>query len=103
VRQSAAEIHHGYPNIIISHSMGGLVTRHALAGEGGGAVAAKVLGVVHGAQPVHGAPDAYHRAIAGTGAEGLLGRITSEVLGPDGPHIPIQPPAHDPAFQQRQA
>jgi hypothetical protein len=73
--------------IIISHSMGGLVTRHALAGEGGGAVAAKVLGVVHGAQPVHGAPDAYHRAIAGTGAEGFLGRIASEVLGPDGPHM----------------
>ena len=58
--------------IIISHSMGGLVTRHALAGEGGGAVAAKVLGVVHGAQPVHGAPDAYHRAIAGTGRKASL-------------------------------
>ncbi|NCC06329.1 MAG: hypothetical protein EOM37_20300, partial [Proteobacteria bacterium] len=56
--------------IIISHSMGGLVTRYALAGEGGEALAKKVLGVVHGAQPVHGAPDAYHRAIAGTGAEG---------------------------------
>ena len=52
--------------------MGGLVTRHALAGEGGGAVAAKVLGVVHGAQPVHGAPDAYHRAIAGTGRKASL-------------------------------
>jgi hypothetical protein len=73
--------------IIISHSMGGLVTRYALAGEGGEALAKKVLGVVHGAQPVHGAPDAYHRAIAGTGAEGLLGRVVSEVLGPSGPHM----------------
>lgn len=73
--------------IIVSHSMGGLVTRHALAGEGGEALAEKVLGVVHGAQPVHGAPDAYHRTIAGTGAEGILGRIASEVLGPDGPHM----------------
>ena len=73
--------------IIISHSMGGLVTRHALAGEGGEALAEKVLGVVHGAQPVHGAPDAYHRAIAGTGSEDILGRIASEVLGPDGPHM----------------
>ncbi len=73
--------------IIISHSMGGLVTRYALAGEGGEALAKKVLGVVHGAQPVHGAPDAYHRAIAGTGAEGMLGRIVSEVLGPSGPHM----------------
>jgi hypothetical protein len=73
--------------IIISHSMGGLVTRYALAGEGGEALAKKVLGVVHGAQPVHGAPDAYHRAIAGTGAEGILGRIVSEVLGPSGPHM----------------
>jgi hypothetical protein len=73
--------------IIISHSMGGLVTRYALAGAGGEAVAEKVLGVVHGAQPVHGAPDAYHRAIAGTGAKGFLGRIVSEVLGPSGPHM----------------
>jgi len=73
--------------IIISHSMGGLVTRYALAGKGGEALAKKVLGIVHGAQPVHGAPDAYHRAIAGTGAAGILGRIVSEVLGPSGPHM----------------
>ncbi len=73
--------------IIISHSMGGLVTRSALAGEGGEVLAEKVLGVIHGAQPVHGAPDAYHRMIAGTGAEGILGRAVSEVLGPDGPHM----------------
>ena len=73
--------------IIISHSMGGLVTRYALAGEGGESIVDKVLGVVHGAQPVHGAPDAYHRMIAGTGAEGLVGRIVSEVLGPNGPHM----------------
>lgn len=73
--------------IIVSHSMGGLVTRYALAGTGGQSISKKVLGVIHGAQPVHGAPDAYHRMIAGTGAEGILGRAVSEVLGPNGPHM----------------
>jgi len=84
--------------IIVSHSMGGLVSRYALAGEGGAALAERVLGVVHGAQPVHGAPDAYHRQIAGTGG-GILNWDISRVLGSDGPHITAIFP-HSPAALQ---
>ena len=84
--------------IIVTHSMGGLVSRYALAGEGGAALAERVLGVVHGAQPVHGAPDAYHRQIAGTGG-GILNWATSRVLGSDGSHIAAIFP-HSPAALQ---
>ncbi|HCU69879.1 MAG TPA: hypothetical protein DGF30_11835 [Desulfomicrobium sp.] len=84
--------------IIVTHSMGGLVSRYALAGEGGAALAERVLGVVHGAQPVHGAPDAYHRQIAGTGG-GILNWAISRVLGSDGPHITAIFP-HSPAALQ---
>jgi len=73
--------------IIVTHSMGGLVARYALAGEGRDALADKVLGVIHGAQPVHGAPDAYHRQIAGTGAENFIGKIASRVMGASGEHM----------------
>lgn len=73
--------------IIVTHSMGGLVARYALAGEGGDALEEKVLGVIHGAQPVHGAPDAYHRQIAGTGAENFIGKAASRVMGASGEHM----------------
>ena len=50
----------------------------------------KVLGVIHGAQPVHGAPVAYRRMIAGQEVDGffnILGMLGAWVLGPDGPSI----------------
>lgn len=48
--------------IVITHSMGGLVTRWAV--EKGGAKD-KVLGVIHGVQPATGSPGAYWRMKAG--------------------------------------
>jgi len=85
--------------IIVTHSMGGLVTRSALAGEGGDGLADKVLGVIHGAQPVHGAPDAYHRQIAGTGAENFIGKVASRVMGASGEHMTAIAP-HAPGILQ---
>jgi pimeloyl-ACP methyl ester carboxylesterase len=76
--------------IIVTHSMGGLVTRWALGDRNAGDVADKVLGVIHGAQPVHGAPVAYRRMIAGQEVDGffdVLGMLGAWVLGPDGPSI----------------
>lgn len=64
--------------IIVTHSMGGLVGRRAaqkLAGMGGGttekAGAGTILGVVHGVQPVGGAPVVYRRFRAGTEVHGF--------------------------------
>ncbi|KGK43013.1 hypothetical protein LH51_02535 [Nitrincola sp. A-D6] len=69
--------------IIITHSMGGLVSRaytQLLGGEG------KVHGVIHGAQPCDGAPDAYKRMLAG--AEGnarfVLGANQAQVTATAG-------------------
>ncbi|WP_269509187.1 esterase/lipase family protein [Burkholderia sp. IMCC1007] len=64
--------------IIVTHSMGGLVGRRAaqkLAGMGEGttekAGAGTILGVVHGVQPVGGAPIVYRRFRAGTEVHGF--------------------------------
>ena len=76
--------------ILVTHSMGGLVTRWALGGKDAGDVAGKVLGVIHGAQPVHGAPVAYRRMIAGQEFDGffdVLGMLGAKVFGKDGPSI----------------
>jgi len=50
--------------IIVTHSMGGLVARALIAPAIGG-LAAKVLGVIHGAMPATGAPAAYKRMRCG--------------------------------------
>ncbi|MBC9132012.1 hypothetical protein FcAc13_11945 [Frischella sp. Ac13] len=71
--------------IIITHSMGGLVSRcytQALGGED------KVLGVIHGVQPATGAVAAYTRMKRGTEVNsGFFGKpvaaITENVLGKD--------------------
>jgi hypothetical protein len=70
--------------ILVTHSMGGLVARFALGGEGGESIADKVLGVIHGAQPVHGAPAAYRRQICGFEGSGFF---ESRVLGKSGPDV----------------
>jgi hypothetical protein len=66
--------------ILITHSMGGLVSRSAsnLHGAEG-----HVLGIVHGVQPVTGSPAAYWRMKAGF--EGL--GPSSRVLGNSGPTV----------------
>ena len=67
--------------ILVTHSMGGLVSRSACMLHG---AASKVLGIIHGVQPVTGAPVAYWRMKAGferTG--GLVGILTAWMLGDD--------------------
>lgn len=67
--------------ILVTHSMGGLVARAACSLAG---AAAKVLGVIHGVQPAHGAAAAYWRMKAGFEASGISGTIASRFLGPTG-------------------
>lgn len=69
--------------LMISHSMGGLVTRAFIAGFG----KEKILGVIHGAQPAMGAPAAYRRQKAGFEAHGFMDSIISMVLGNNGPKV----------------
>ena len=69
--------------ILISHSMGGLVTRTAseISGAQG-----KIAGIVHGVQPVNGAPGAYWRMKAGFEGFDSLGMV-QRALGNDGPKV----------------
>lgn len=66
--------------ILVSHSMGGFVTRAAVHPSFGNA-ADKVLGIVHGENPANGAAAAYHHCRSGYGGvSGLvLGRNAAQV------------------------
>jgi len=71
--------------ILVSHSMGGYVTRYAAK-----QVPDKVLGVVHGVQPVAGAPVVYRRFRAGTETGGLFdieGMAVASIIGWDAADI----------------
>ena len=70
--------------IIVSHSMGGLVTRACVSLLGD---KTRVLGVIHGAQPAMGAPVAYRRQKAGFESHSFIESIASLVLGKDGPNV----------------
>jgi hypothetical protein len=72
--------------ILISHSMGGLVTRAAAKLAGG---EGSILGIVHGVQPAWGAAAAYWRIKAGFEGGGIAGRLASRFLGSSGPHTTI--------------
>lgn len=63
--------------ILVTHSMGGLVARRLaqLAED-------KIAGVVHGVQPVNGAPAVYRRFVAGTEGSGLEA-LVAIVIGRD--------------------
>ena len=78
--------------ILISHSMGGLVTRAASTLAGG---EGKILGIVHGVQPAWGAAAAYWRIKAGFEGGGIAGRIASRFLGSSGPHTTHPDPYTD--------
>lgn len=54
--------------VLVTHSMGGLVARHACHAQGGKA-GSKVKGVVHVVQPVNGAVQAYRRFAEGVEAD----------------------------------
>lgn len=66
--------------IVVTHSMGGLVARAAAMAHG---AAGKVLGIVHGVQPIDGAAAFYKRLAAGFQHEGWgVPWATSHILGP---------------------
>ncbi len=74
--------------ILVSHSMGGLVTRSCVLHSGD--AEAKTLGIIHGAQPATGAPAAYRRMRAGfeppnnyNPLANLSAAVSNRVLGPD--------------------
>ncbi|MGY0559947.1 esterase/lipase family protein [Luteimonas sp. A277] len=69
--------------ILLTHSMGGLVARAAAMEHG---AESKILGVIHGVMPTHGAGAFYKRMVAGfsnehTGFFDVMGRITAYALG----------------------
>lgn len=74
--------------LLVTHSMGGLVARAVVHPEMGN-VADKVLGVIHGVMPTHGAAAAYRRCRAGFEGAGYSGKgpITAKILGKDGKEV----------------
>ncbi len=74
--------------VLVTHSMGGLVARAAVHSAMGGA-AGKVVGVVHGVMPTHGAAAAYKRCRSGFEGAGHTSKaaITADILGQDGPEV----------------
>jgi len=68
--------------IVITHSMGGIVSRAAseLCGAQG-----SILGIIHGVQPITGAPAAYWRMKAGF--EGGIIGLEQSALGKSGPNV----------------
>lgn len=69
--------------IIVTHSMGGLVTRQAVKFG----TASKILGVVHGVQPALGAAAAYWRMKAGFERDGNMPNPAAWVLGTNGAEV----------------
>jgi hypothetical protein len=74
--------------LFITHSMGGLVARAAVHADMG-ALSDKVIGVIHGVMPTHGAAAAYRRCRAGFEGAGLTSAaaIAANILGRDGPEV----------------
>jgi len=71
--------------ILVTHSMGGLVARRAAQ-----QAADKILGVVHGVQPVGGAPAVYRRFRAGTEVGSVFdipGNVVATIMGRDAADI----------------
>lgn len=71
--------------VLVTHSMGGLVARHAVHPKGGNA-ASKVKGVVHVVQPVNGAVQAFRRFAEGVDADrggffDLQAKVFAGILG----------------------
>lgn len=68
--------------IIVSHSMGGLVTRRIVNLRN-----SDIAGVVHGAMPADGAPAAYRRIVSGSSEGSLMSAVASNVIGKTSEHI----------------
>jgi hypothetical protein len=67
--------------ILVTHSMGGLVARACSQLEG---MRQKILGIVHGVMPTHGAPVAYRRCKVGMKDEDQLAGL---VIGSNGQEV----------------
>jgi hypothetical protein len=73
--------------LLITHSMGGLVARAAVHADIGG-MTDKVVGVVHGVMPTHGAAAAYRRSRAGFEGAGISkDSVAADILGGNGPEV----------------
>ena len=74
--------------IVVTHSMGGMVARWASEKAG---AKQKILGIVHGAQPVTGTPSAYHQFRAGQDVvsifDGVANWGSARVIGSDAEHL----------------
>lgn len=70
--------------LIVTHSMGGLVTRSACIEHG---AETSVLGVVHGVQPITGSAAGYWRMKAGFPRRGVGSFPTAWVLGSNGEEV----------------
>jgi len=68
--------------IIVTHSMGGLLTRRLVQLRGG-----DIAGVVHGVMPAEGAAAAYRRLVAGSSEGGLVSAVAANVIGKNTEHV----------------
>jgi hypothetical protein len=82
--------------LLITHSMGGLVARAVVHPDMGKLVTYtnmcgvndKVLGVIHGVMPTHGAAAAYRRCRAGFEGAGVsVDSVAADILGRDGKEV----------------
>ncbi len=76
--------------ILLTHSMGGLVGRSMLRydeSEKGGALSKKLLGVIHGVQPVNGTPSAYQICFTGNPRSNLYQWLFAKIMGSTGKDV----------------
>lgn len=67
--------------IIVTHSMGGLLTRRLVQ------IRNDIAGVVHGVMPAEGAAAAYRRLVAGSAEGGVKSAIAAYVIGKNTEHV----------------
>jgi hypothetical protein len=73
--------------LLVTHSMGGLVAR-AVIHPDMGRTQDKVLGIIHGVMPTHGAAAAYRRCRAGfEGAGASVDTFVADILGRNGKEV----------------
>jgi len=68
--------------IIVTHSMGGLLTRRLSQLRG-----SDIAGVIHGVMPAEGAAAAYRRLVAGSSEGGVMSAIAANVIGKNTEHV----------------
>lgn len=79
IKKSLGERFHKF--IIVTHSMGGLLTRRLVQ------IRSDIAGVVHGVMPAEGAAAAYRRFVAGSSEGGLKSGIAAYIIGKNTEHV----------------